>query len=225
MGVIEKLLHEILSEALRARLDSEDFADALIAAYGYRPSDLRRAGLVSKLKELMGALAEEVSAGHASVTGDKILGELLNLRRGVRRAYLVDNMGLPEIYTLARKFGYPRLVLKVIINERGNTQAFKDLFGVDIMRNLSSILGTQLIKGQDSLVHEGEVEMDYEELLKWIARLSERLLDLVGEPPVLLIADHGYDVEKRGDKYKLCHGIVKCSRAVLSVICPIVLIS
>lgn len=226
MGVIERLVHEVLSEALRAGLSPEEFVGALVAAYGYRPRDPKRARLVDKLEELMEALNREISAGRASAPGNEILRGLLGSRLAVKRAYLVDNVGLPEIYALARRFGYPRLTLRVIINEKGNTQAFKELFGVTYMRDLSDILGAQLIRGQDRLVHEalGQRWMDYEELLKGIARLSERLLELVGEPPALLIADHGYDIERLGDKYRLCHG-VNCSRAALSVICPIVLIS
>ena len=225
--IIEKLLHEIFCEALKINLNYEDFVGAMVSAYGFRPKKVAHARVVDKIETLIETMRKK-SIKHLRLRVDSVdlLRNLIAGRRGIVKAYLIDDLGLPEIYALARSFGYPNLSLKVILNEVGNTQTFKDIFGVDYLNELSRILGAQLIAGQDRLVHEifGRW-VSYDELLRTMGKLlPTRLLEIIGSIPAIIIADHGYDVEHTGGYYRLCHGS-DCRKALLSMICPIILLS
>ncbi len=224
---IERLIHEIICEALKTNLKYEDFASVMISAYGFRPIKVGYARLVSKIETLIATMHKlSIKHSRSNIDSVSLLRNLISGRKGIIKAYLVDDLGLPEIYALAKSFGYPNLSLKVIVNEMGNTQTFKEIFGVNYMNELSRILGAQLIAGQDRLVHEifGRW-VTYNELLRLMGKLlPTRLLEIIDEAPAIIIADHGYDVEHVGGYYRLCHGL-ECRKALLSMICPIILVS
>ena len=224
---IEKLLHEIFCEALKINLKYRDFVNAIVSAYGFRPKKVAYAKLIGKIEMLIETMRIQLGK-HARIEIDSVelLRNLISSRKEILRAYLIDDLGLPEIYALAKSFGYPNLSLKVIINEIGNTQTFKKIFGVNYMNELSRILGAQLITRQDRLVHEIFSRwVNYDELMRLMEKLlPTRLLEIIDAAPAIIIADHGYDIEYAGGYYKLCHGL-ECRKALLSMICPIILVS
>lgn len=224
---IERLLHEILCEALKYNLKYEDFIGIIISAYGYRPKKAVYMKLTSKIETLLGVLHEySTKYFQFEFYSVDILRNLISGRKAIDKAYLIDNLGLPEIYALAKNFGYSNISLKIMINRVGNTQTFKNIFGVNYMSELSRILGAQLITEQDRLIHEifGQW-FEYYELLKAMGKLlKEGLLEIIKSTPAIIIADHGYDIEHINGYYKLCHGL-NCQRAVLSMICPFIFIS
>jgi len=224
---IEKLLHEIFCEALKIDLKYEDFVSAIVSAYGFRPKKVVYAKLISKIETLIETMRiQPVKHLRSEIDSVDLLRNLISGRKEIVKAYLIDDLGLPEIYALAKSFGYPNLSLKVIVNEIGNTQTFKTIFGVNYMNELSRILGAQLITGQDRLVHEIFSRwVNYDELLRLMEKLlPTRLLEIIDAAPVIIIADHGYDVGHAGGYYRLCHGL-ECRKALLSMICPIILVS
>lgn len=224
---IERLLHEILCEALKYSIKYEDFVGAMVSAYGFRPKKVVHAKLVGKIETLIEVMHKQsIRHPRRGVDSVDLLRNLISGRRAIEKAYLVDDLGLPEIYALAKNFGYSNLSLKVIINEVGNTQTFKNIFGVNYMNELSRILGAQLITGQDRFIHEIFSRwFGYDELLSTMEKLlGKRLLEIIERASAIIIADHGYDVEHAGGYYRLCHGS-DCRRALLSMICPVILIS
>lgn len=225
--VAEKLLHEILCEALRINLTYEDFVDAIISAYGFKPKKVSHARVVDKIETLIESIHKQVIKHHEfEIDAVDLLKNLISGRQMIARAYLIDDLGLAEIYALSKRFGYSNLSLKVMINKEGNTQTFKKIFGVDYMNQLSRLLGAQLITRQDRLVHEifGKW-FKRDELPKAMGTLlPTNLFKIIDRVPAILISDHGYDIECAGEYYRLCHGH-ECRKALLSLICPIILIS
>ena len=225
--IIEKLIHEILSEAINHDLKYEDFVAAVISAYKYRPKKMIYAKLISKIENLLGVIREFSNKyPKLEVNTDELMKNLISVRRTIGKAYLIDNLGLPEIYSLTKNFGYLNLSIKVVINRVGNTQTFKNMFGVNYMIELARILGAQLITKQDYYIHETFSQwFSYDELLKTMDKLlNRRLLELIKSGPAIIIADHGYDIEHVAGYYRLCHGY-GCQKPLLSLICPLMFIS
>jgi hypothetical protein len=224
---IERLIHEILSEAINHDLKYEDFVAAVISAYKYRPKKMIYAKLISKIETLLGVIHEFSNKyPKLEVNTDELMKNLISVRRTVAKAYLIDDLGLPEIYSLTKNFGYLNLSIKVVINKVGNTQTFKNVFGVNYMVELARILGAQLITKQDYYIHETFSQwFSYDELLKTMDKLlNRRLLELIKSGPAIIIADHGYDIEHVAGYYRLCHGY-GCQKPLLSLICPLMFIS
>ncbi len=151
--------------------------------------------------------------------------------------YLIDNLGLPEIYSLFWSLSsqYHRNInlarIKAVINPRGNTAEFKESIGEETMRDIASKYGLQLIRGLDKAVHEVfSKPMDIESLIR--SMRSNLLMyaisiikhDLEQGSVLLIIADHGYDIECEGNLCRLCHGS-ECRRQILSLITPIIIIN
>lgn len=148
---VEKLLHEILCEAIRLNLTYEDFVSAVISAYGFQPKRIKHTRVINKIETLIESIHERaIKRRLIEVNGVDLLKNLISGRQMIARAYIIDDLGLPEIYALSKRFGYSNLSLKVIINKFGNTQTFKKLFGVDYMNELSRLLGAQLITAGSS---------------------------------------------------------------------------
>jgi len=224
---VERLLHETLCEALKYSIRYEDFVGAMASAYGFRPKKVAYAKLVGKIETLIEVMRKQsIKHFRTEVDSVNLLRNLISGRKAIEKAYLIDDLGLPEIYALAKNFGYSNLSLKVMINEVGNTQTFKNIFGVNYMNELSRILGAQLITRQDRLVHEIFSRwVSYDELLRLMEKLlPTRLLEIIDAAPAIIIADHGYDIEHSGGYYRLCHGS-ECRKALFSMICPIILVS
>lgn len=224
---IEKLLHEILCEALNYDLEYKEFVSALVSAYGFRPKKVVYANLINKIETLIEVMYKEsLKLNWLEVDGAELLRSLTSVRGAIRRAYLVDDLGLPEIYALARNFGYQNMSLKVIINRGGNTQTFKKIFGVDYMSELSEFLGAQLITSQDRSIHEifSSRWFSCDELLRTMEQLLQKGLLEIIQGAALIIADHGYDIEHAGGYFRLCHG-TECRKMSLSMICPLIFIS
>jgi len=110
---IEKLIHEILNEAFNYDLKYEDFVAAVISAYRYRPKKIIYAKLVNKIESLLGIIREFYNKyQQVEVNADDIMKNLISGRRTISKAYLIDNLGLSEIYSLTNNFGYLNLSIK-----------------------------------------------------------------------------------------------------------------
>jgi len=151
-------------------------------------------------------------------------------------AYLIDNLGLPEIYEilrysrqLGRNINFARII--VFINPWGNTAAFKMAFGENSMMEIARKNETDLIRGTDKHVHHVfRDSMDIEELISNMNReLKEYVIHLIEndleiqDNNILIIADHGYDIECEGTMCRLCHG-GDCMKPTFSLITPLVLL-
>jgi hypothetical protein len=199
----------------------------VISAYRYRPKKIIYAKLVNKIESLLGIIREFSNKyQQVEVNANDIMKNLISGRRTISKAYLIDNLGLSEIYSLTKNFGYLNLSIKVVINRIGNTQTFKNMFGVNYMAELARILGAQLITKQDYYIHETFSKwFSYDELLRNMDKLlNKRLVEIIKHGPAIIIADHGYDIEHVTGYYKLCHGY-SCKKPLLSLICPFIFIS
>jgi hypothetical protein len=107
------------------------------------------AKLVSKIESLLGILREFSNRyPQVEVNTDGIMKNLISGIRAIGKAYLIDNLGLPEIYSLTKNFGYLNLSIKVKINRAGNTQTFKNMSKVN--NNNFSI---KPVSTQDHTIH------------------------------------------------------------------------
>jgi hypothetical protein len=150
--------------------------------------------------------------------------------------YLVDNLGLPEIYEilryseqLGRNINLARII--VFINPWGNTAAFKLAFDESSMKEIARNYVTDFIRGQDELVHEvfGKF-MNIKDLISSMNnKLKTNIIHLIKhdleikDNELLIMADHGYDIECENAMCRLCHGS-SCAKPIFSLITPLVIV-
>lgn len=197
------------------KCDFSAFADLFIKAYegGYR----RGGPLDARVVEELAALISEAASASAST-----LPELAQLTRelGVRRVYVVDCMGIPEVYALWCR---ARGAVRLFVNPSGVTQAFKDAFGASTMAEVAKTLGGAVVKRLDAMAHSDLfAPQSRAALAKAIAARMEYAyahLGQLAEPGSAFISDHGYDVVKAGDKYAAAHtGLRRPSLAKLATV-------
>ncbi len=229
-------IYEVVLEGIKHRVEYGSFVHVVIRAEGYNIAHLNF--LQKQLADKLSALIELVErCRQFSSNFEEIISQKVQeLTKGQYVKYLVDNLGLPEIYGLFWQLSnkYHRNInlaeIRAVINPRGNTAEFKNAVGEETMRKIAERYGLQLIKGLDEKVHQMFNNPMRTELL--IRSMEENLLrhainilehDLKREMKLLIIADHGYDIECEGEMCRLCHG-TECKKQKLSLIIPLIVI-
>lgn len=185
------------------------FADIFIRAYeggtrGLNPVDAR---LIDELTGLMSDLA---------AAGNSTLPKLAELVKGVaaRYIYLVDCLGLPDIYALWCHSSIA--VIKAFINPQAVTQTFKTVFGARTMAEIAGSLGGLVLRSLDTMIHSEVFKwQDRNSLIDAIAARAEYVRSHLGplaKPATVFFSDHGYDVLKDGDRYAAAHTGLKRPR-------------
>jgi len=223
---LKSLLEKLLEIAVRRGLSYTDLL-RLLATYP-RLSELDFADfhdILAVIKEF----SDEVARAPDSLLLMRRRVEGL-VRKGYK-PFLVDCLGLPEVYEVYAKItkGCGALAVSVepYINASALTSEFEETYGSPTMLELAKALGTSLYRSTDEAVHEELGEpMGLDSLLS-LARLrlksvAERLAeDAMRTKRALIISDHGYDVHHSPpDKYYLGHG----RESKLAKIAPLIIV-
>jgi hypothetical protein len=223
---LKSLLERLLERAVRRGLSYTDFL-RLLATYS-RPSELDFADfydILAVIKEF----SDEVARAPDSLPLMRRRVEDL-VRKGYK-PFLVDCLGLPEVYEvyakITRKCGALAVSVEPYINASALTSEFKETYGSPTMLELAKALGTSLYRSTDKAVHEELGEPVGLNSLLSLAKLrlksvAERLAeDAMRTKRALIISDHGYDVHHSlPDKYYLGHG----RESKLAKIAPLIIV-
>mgnify|MGYP000453937288 CR=1 FL=1 len=204
---------------------------ALCSVYGYVPPSNEFLNLYAKLEGLAKKIDKLSEIPPSSSIGfiEKILREF------DYSVILFDNLGMPEIMEIASRFEV--LVAFFVINPHGDTAAFKTYFLVRYMRNLAEKYAMDFLNFPDKIIHKLSDHVDkcpdfsLNELIEYLYNnLTLRIIRIISkveDDKILLMADHGYDIIKRGDNFSVCHGYECLSakgKLIFSKIAPIMLI-
>ena len=200
----------------------ENCCKAILAAYGYIGSPHYLINVVSVIRDLMDILTR------ISYSYPESKDIILNFISKADTIFVVDNLGLPEIMYLAKNNYIDKFIF--LVNPLGNTAAFKEILGISTLNELANFSGGHLIRKLDNVVDNyfSIKCMAINDLISEMYRkLALRIQNYIFElkpSRILLIADHGYDIEKCSEKlFRLCHGF-KCKRIILSKLLPVLMI-
>ena len=223
---LKSLLERLLEKAVRRGLSYTDFL-RLLATYS-RPSELDFADfydILAMIKEF----SDEVARAPDSLP--LMRRRVEDLVRKSYKPFLVDCLGLPEVYEVYAKItkecGTLAVHVEPYINASALTSEFEETYESPTMLELARALGTSLYRSTDKAVHEELGKpMGLDSLLS-LARLrlkslAERLAeDAVRTRKALIISDHGYDAYYiPPDKYYLGHGC----ESKLAKIAPLIIV-
>jgi len=231
---LEFQIREIIIYALKRRVNYEGFVKAIVKALYPNLSIYAEPELVRKLKALIELINNTEKPKTPYDVPIEEVKQIIANWKGSR--YLVDDLGLPEIYEilrysmqLGRNINLARIL--AFINPWGNTAAFKLAFDEGSMREIARNYVTDFIRGQDELVHEifGKF-MNIEDLISSMNnKLRTNIIHLVKhdleikDNSLLIMADHGYDIECEDAMCRLCHGN-GCIKPIFSLITPLVIL-
>jgi len=223
--VVESYLQRLLVSL--QNVYGEDYrgvAGAFLRAYEGSTRGLphTEADIVQGLATVIGLLRGDVPD-----TLHELNGFIERYRGGYSRVYVVDCLGLPDAYAVWHRSTRAGLVasVKVFINQRATTEAFKEALSGEPGSTLADIarrIGAQRLGELDRMLHGLEHEMSREELTGWLARRMLfaasyvlRVASLAGGN-ILILSDHGYDIVKQGLKYSVRHTGIPRNQAALS---------
>jgi hypothetical protein len=231
---LEFQIREIIIYALKRRVNYEGFVKAIVKALYPNLSIYAEPELVRKLKALIELINNTEKPKTPYDVPIEEVKQIIANWKGSR--YLVDDLGLPEIYEilrysmqLGRNINLARIL--AFINPWGNTAAFKLAFDEGSMREIARNYVTDFIRGQDELVHEifGKF-MNIEDLISSMNnKLKTNIIHLIKhdleikDNDLLIMADHGYDIECGDIMCRLCHGN-SCAKPIFSLITPLVIV-
>jgi len=187
--------------------DFRKFIDLFLRAY---ERDVR--GLGSIDRSLLEDLAEVVAALRSASrsTLHEMKAFIMSVRPRYRYAYLVDGLGLPELYALWHKAASRGLVpeLKVYINAEASTEAFKREFGAETMAGVASQSDGFVVRRLDVKLHEELGKPKALEELK--SEILKRMEYVAASLPIdggdaIVFTDHGYDVFRANSVYYAAH--------------------
>jgi len=202
--------------------DYRRFADVFLRAYEY---DVR--GLSGAEQLLVEYLAEMIKAFRA-LDVDTV-GEMNSFveryRNIYRYVYVVDCLGLPELYAVwceAGRRGFA-VEVKVFVNRDASTKAFKGVFGAGSMADVAKGIDGMVLKRLDKWIHLDEEPKTRDELVSWlVGRMmyaASILLSLAGGNTMIL-SDHGYDVVRLDSKYAAKHTHIPKTKLALAKLAP-----
>lgn len=206
---LSSAMRKVILQGLRwGGMEYEDFVRSLMRALNYEVPlhDQRALIMSSEIRNLISIINTAPKPGNLRKEVGDIIRDLLR-SVNVNIGYLVDNLGLPEIYGIMRiaqrsNRNVNLVVIKALINPKGNTMEFKEALNEDTMPKVAEDYGLQLVRGQDKAVHE--VFSEYMDVNKLITEMKNKLLlniakiiksDMERGLRILIIADHGYDIE------------------------------
>ena len=210
----------------------EKFVDILLRAYdrdlqGLQPLDR---GFVEDLADLMATLR--------AVRTDT-LHELKNFidsyRNDYKYVYVVDCLGLPDLYALMCSIDNVKFNFRIFINQRTNTQAFKNAFASETMADVAKMLSGLVIRRLDTSLHEISEKMssgglNRNEVLNIIVGRMNYVSSLLASlmthmrAKTMIVTDHGYDVIRIDSKYIINHVFTPNIKPILAKLALVVLL-
>ena len=181
--------------------------------------------LVNNLLEVM----RELRTARGS-TLHKMRDFILKYRDNYDFIYVVDGLGLPELYGLWCEAGKKRLlpVLKVFVNMEASTRAFKEVFKCEDLACVAREVQGMVLKKTDVLIHDvmSEEPRSQDEIINLIvARVKYVTLELpLVEGNTMILSDHGYDIVRVNSKYIVTHTRDRGAHLILAKIAPVVLL-
>jgi len=186
-------------------------------------SDGRFANLLQRLVNML---------AKSSDTLNLMSGKVLELSLRGYKPFLIDCLGLAEVYEIYRIVssvcGNISVIVKVYVNLRALTEEFKSKYHASSMSELAKALGASLYqKSTDSYIH-GELGK-LQKLESILSRAEAGLApvirsvasDAISFGKAFIFSDHGYDAfcTPQGECY-LEHG----SQSILAKIAPLIVI-
>ncbi len=209
------------------RLNYEKFADLFLMAYERSPatlSDIDRA-IVKTLNSLIDAARAE-----RRDTLHEMKEFVERYRSEYRYVYVIDCIGLPDLYALWSSAIEKRLIpiVKIFINREAKTVSFREAFGAESMKQVATDFSGQMIRKPDEMLHAifttPMERNEFVKLLAWrmsyMARESQPRL----EKGTMILSDHGYDVICDGSKYVASHINIPRARIALAKLAPVMLL-
>lgn len=141
--------------------------------------------------------------------------------------YVVDCLGLPDIYALfyvACKRGF-MANLKIFINIKGVTEPFKRAFDAETLSQVATSLQGLVIRRPDAILHSDVFAKPHnrEELIRALVGRMKYVVTLIPlEKPTLVLSDHGYDIVREDTSYFIKHAHVK--RPIFTKLAPALLL-
>jgi len=154
---------------------------------------------------------------------------IMRYRFNYRHVYVVDCLGLPELYALWCNAVDKKLIpiVKVFINVEATTKAFKEVFESETMGYVAKDVDGIVFRRLDSRLHETFDKLKTrEELINLlVARMNYMILSLpIGKEDTMIFADHGYDIERLNSKYIAKHTYIRKLKVALSKLAPVMLL-
>jgi len=224
-------LIEILELSRKYNLSYMDFFSLFIESYGHMLhafSKIRRdvtENVVAKIRKLAEIVVK------SSDTLSTLRNRTLQLRYKGYQPFLVDCLGLPEVYEIYKRItdacGHLSVVIEPYINARGLTYRFKSTFQASSMLELAKMLGTSLYRSIDFVVHnefsnplEPDVLVRHADA-KLRVYVDELARDAMSKHNAFIVSDHGYDVYHTNGKCYLDHG----GDSKLAKIAPLIIVN
>jgi len=226
---IEKRIYSFFNSFYTVyRCDHRKFVDVFLRAYersNYMVPQVDRV-LVEELTTIIDMLR---AARRDS------LGELkefvIRIRDNFSYVYVIDCLGLPELYAVwceAVRLGSVATI-RVFINREAVTKALDDAFGVNSMSRVADNVKGFVFKRLDTLLHYSDIfrEQDRSGILNAIVGRMKYILSAISlhvKMNTMMIADHGYDIIIRRDRYTAKHTHILRARRGLSKLAPVIMI-
>ena len=168
-------------------------------------------------------------------TLNKMKEFILNHCTEYHSIYVIDCLGLPELYALwceASKLGLIP-ILRVFINTRANTRAFKEVFGVESLRQVAERAGGLAYRRLDELLHHKRWLAIFsgttsrEEFMRLLIDRINYLLSirsLLVRSGTMILTDHGYDIVCINTRYIAEHSHIPKSKLALAKLASVLLL-
>ena len=212
----KSLLLEILEDSRSYEVSYTDFFLLFMRAYGYLHNESLMShrdvvdNITAKIKKLAKIIAKLPD------TLNILKSRVLRLSNQGLQPFLVDCLGLPEIYEIYRQVvkrcGILSVVVELYVNTKALTYRFRGVFEEPSMVEVAKLLGTSLYKHIDMVVHHelGKPVEPYTLVKLAETRfkifVDELARDAINKRYAFIVADHGYDIYCENHRYYLGHG-------------------
>jgi len=198
---------------LSKALDFKTLVRSFIASYGYINPPISGKKVVEVLKSIM-RLIENYHLSRNKFYN--YVSDFFNNLQSISKIgsfILIDDLGLPTILYLSKKF-----LIKYhffLLNPMGDTKTWKATTEVQTLSEAAKKYGMHLLKSPDKRVHYLELKMikseplSIEQLIDYIHKnITLQVLRFIkdAERPTLIVSDHAYDVARVSNRFILCHG-------------------
>ncbi len=230
--VIELLFKLLLNVSLRHGLSYKDFFSILICAYGYscKPEvEGRYVDAVNYAKSLI-QTAKNIGYDEASLDDMEQFANKMWVRG--YRLYLVDCLGLPEVYAIymlaSSNCGEINVTVTPYINPEAKTDRFKEAFKKGTMVEIARDLGAPIFGSPDEILHsELSKGVDVEKLVDLARTRLHEIAKLIADSAIrskraVVISDHGYDIYCLKSS---CYASHTDREPILSKIAPMIMIT
>jgi len=224
-------LIEIIESARRSNLSYTDFFLIFIESYNHKVRaqlNVRRdvvEDIVAKIRKLANIVARSRD------TLINLSQRTLQLKSQGYQPFLVDCLGLPEVYEIYKRVteacGVLSIAIEPYVNVTALTYSFRDAFRALSMPELAKILGTSLYRGIDLVMHnELSNPLELDTLVRLVdARLKvyadDLARDAINKHRTFIVSDHGYDNYHENNRYYLGHG----EKPKLAKIAPLIIVN